>query len=172
MCRLIRVRANLTCWVRFLEKKRHVDSQIADWLGARRAVTRMIEQRSGEFGDDQRQPRDGVSADRPVCTETGRSPASAMVNCWSATSPDGDEAAFEALVNLHGPMVLGLCRRVLRDPRDIEDAFQATFLILVRKAPTIRDRRSVVELALRRGLPGRAAGAGTNAPSAASRDWC
>ena len=52
----------------------------------------------------------------------------------------GDEAAFEALVNLHGPMVLGLCRRVLRDPRDIEDAFQATFLILVRKAPTIRDR--------------------------------
>jgi RNA polymerase sigma factor (sigma-70 family) len=52
----------------------------------------------------------------------------------------GDEAAFEALVNLHGPMVLGLCRRVLRDPRDIEDAFQATFLILVRKASTIRDR--------------------------------
>jgi RNA polymerase sigma factor (sigma-70 family) len=50
-----------------------------------------------------------------------------------------DQAAFEALVNLHGPMVLGLCRRVLRDPRDIEDAFQATFLILVRKAPTIRD---------------------------------
>jgi RNA polymerase sigma factor (sigma-70 family) len=50
-----------------------------------------------------------------------------------------DEAAFEALVNLHGPMVLGLCRRVLRDPRDIEDAFQATFLILVRKAPTIQD---------------------------------
>jgi RNA polymerase sigma factor (sigma-70 family) len=53
----------------------------------------------------------------------------------------GDEAAFEALVNLHGPMVLGLCRRVLRDPGDIEDAFQATFLVLVRKASTIRDRR-------------------------------
>jgi RNA polymerase sigma factor (sigma-70 family) len=51
-----------------------------------------------------------------------------------------DEAAFEALVNLHGPMVLGLCRRILRDPRDIEDAFQATFLILVRKASAIRDR--------------------------------
>ncbi len=55
----------------------------------------------------------------------------------------GDEAAFEALVNMHGPMVLGLCRRVLRDPRDIEDAFQATFLILVRKASTIRDRRQL-----------------------------
>ena len=52
----------------------------------------------------------------------------------------GDEAAFETLIDVHGPMVLGLCRRVLRDPRDIEDAFQATFLILVRKAPTIRDR--------------------------------
>ena len=66
----------------------------------------------------------------------------------------GDEAAFEALVNLHGPMVLGVCRRVLRDPRDIsEDAFQATFLILVRKASTIRDPRSLVEaLALRRGF--------------------
>jgi RNA polymerase sigma factor (sigma-70 family) len=50
-----------------------------------------------------------------------------------------DETAFEALVDLHGPMVLGLCRRMLRDPRDIEDAFQATFLVLVRKAPAIRD---------------------------------
>ena len=50
-----------------------------------------------------------------------------------------DEAAFESLVELHGPMVLGLCRRYLRDPRNIEDAFQATFLVLVRKAPGIRD---------------------------------
>jgi RNA polymerase sigma factor (sigma-70 family) len=51
-----------------------------------------------------------------------------------------DEAAFAALVELHGPMVLGLCRRFLRDPRDIEDAFQATFLVLVRNASGIRDR--------------------------------
>jgi RNA polymerase sigma factor (sigma-70 family) len=51
-----------------------------------------------------------------------------------------DEAAFETLVNVHGPMVLGLCRRLLRDPKDIEDAFQATFLVLVRKAPAIQDR--------------------------------
>jgi RNA polymerase sigma factor (sigma-70 family) len=51
-----------------------------------------------------------------------------------------DEAAFEALVNLHGPMVLSLCRRFLRDPRDIEDAFQATFLILARRAGSIRKR--------------------------------
>jgi RNA polymerase sigma factor (sigma-70 family) len=51
-----------------------------------------------------------------------------------------DEAAFEALVVRHGPMVLGVCRQVLRDPDAAEDAFQATFLILVRKAGTLRRR--------------------------------
>ena len=50
----------------------------------------------------------------------------------------GDEAAFEALVTRHGPMVMGVCRRILRDPNDVEDAFQATFLVLVRKAKTLR----------------------------------
>jgi RNA polymerase sigma factor (sigma-70 family) len=52
----------------------------------------------------------------------------------------GDEVAFEALVARHGPMVLGVCRRVLRDPHDVEDAFQATFLILARKAGAIERR--------------------------------
>ena len=48
-----------------------------------------------------------------------------------------DEAAFELLVWRHGPMVLGVCRRVLRDAHGAEDAFQATFLALVRKAGSI-----------------------------------
>jgi RNA polymerase sigma factor (sigma-70 family) len=48
-----------------------------------------------------------------------------------------DEAAFELLVWRHGTMVLNLCRRVLRQEQDTEDAFQATFLILARKARSI-----------------------------------
>ncbi|MDR3632426.1 MAG: sigma-70 family RNA polymerase sigma factor [Isosphaeraceae bacterium] len=52
----------------------------------------------------------------------------------------GDESAFEAIVSRFGPMVLGVCRRMLDDPDDVEDAFQATFLILVRKASRVRDR--------------------------------
>src|SRR5438309_2137235 len=52
---------------------------------------------------------------------------------------DRDGAAFEALVSRHGPMVLGTCRRLLVDAHDVEDAFQATFLVLARKAGSIRD---------------------------------
>ncbi|HEX4590041.1 MAG TPA: sigma-70 family RNA polymerase sigma factor [Gemmataceae bacterium] len=51
-----------------------------------------------------------------------------------------DEAAFELLVYRHGPMVRGLCRRILRHEQDAEDAFQATFLALAKKAGSIHGR--------------------------------
>ena len=54
-----------------------------------------------------------------------------------------DESAFELLVRRHGRMVLGLCRRALRNDHEAEDAFQATFLILVRNASSIRKRESL-----------------------------
>jgi RNA polymerase sigma factor (sigma-70 family) len=54
-----------------------------------------------------------------------------------------DEKAFEALVRRHGPMILGVCSRILRNAHHAEDAFQATFLVLVRKATSVRPRDAV-----------------------------
>src|SRR5262249_3015886 len=54
-----------------------------------------------------------------------------------------DESAFELLMWRHGTMVLGVCRAILRDAHHAEDAFQAAFLALARKAGSIRDRNAV-----------------------------
>jgi len=59
--------------------------------------------------------------------------------------PAESEAAFAALVERHGAMVLRVCQKILGDSHDAHDAFQATFLLLVRKAGSIRSRESVGE---------------------------
>ena len=70
-----------------------------------------------------------------------QSPDGLLVNAFIA---EGDQAAFECLLKRHAPMVYRTCLRIVRDPHHAEDAFQATFLVLCRKASSIRRQRSVV----------------------------
>jgi RNA polymerase sigma factor (sigma-70 family) len=70
---------------------------------------------------------------------TAPDPAHAPTDAWLLARfvAQGDEAAFAALVQRHGPLVLGVCRRLLRDRHAADDAFQATFLLLARKADSL-----------------------------------
>jgi RNA polymerase sigma factor (sigma-70 family) len=62
-----------------------------------------------------------------------------LVERFTARRDAAGEAAFTALVTRHGPMVMDICRQLLGDLHDAEDAFQAVFLVLARRAPSIRD---------------------------------
>ena len=67
-----------------------------------------------------------------------------LLERFTSSNAEAAELAFAALIERHGPMVLRVCQSVLRERQDAEDAFQATFLILVRKAASIRKQNSVV----------------------------
>ncbi len=64
-----------------------------------------------------------------------------LLDAFLHRGPAEAETAFESLVVRHGPMVLGVCRHVIGKDHDAEDAFQAVFLVLARKAGSVRDRR-------------------------------
>jgi RNA polymerase sigma factor (sigma-70 family) len=74
----------------------------------------------------------------PECDEQGDGP---LLEKFIAGR---DESAFAAILQRHGPLVLGVCRQVLRDSQEAEDAFQATFLVLAQKARSIRKHESLV----------------------------
>src|SRR4051794_31671767 len=61
-----------------------------------------------------------------------------LLRRYNDAKDQASEQAFEALLNRHGPLVMGVCRHILRQAQDVDDAFQATFLILVRKSHSIR----------------------------------
>jgi RNA polymerase sigma factor (sigma-70 family) len=63
-----------------------------------------------------------------------------LIDQFLTGQKEDSESAFETLLKRHGPMVFGVCRHVLRRDQDAEDAFQATFLVLARKAGTIHNR--------------------------------
>lgn len=84
--------------------------------------------------------RNVLSYLRRVAEPAGESDDAALVERFVTKR---DEAAFDALVLRHGPLVLGACRRILNDANDVDDVFQATFVVLARKAGAIRQRASV-----------------------------
>jgi RNA polymerase sigma-70 factor (ECF subfamily) len=75
----------------------------------------------------------------------GREAVSDRTDGWllERFAVQGDEAAFAALVQRYGTLVLSACRRVLQHEQDAEDAFQATFLVLARKAPQLCQAKTV-----------------------------
>ncbi|MCA9103255.1 MAG: sigma-70 family RNA polymerase sigma factor, partial [Planctomycetales bacterium] len=84
-----------------------------------------------------------ISEPRASAATWGVEPASNDAALIRRFASSNDQAAFAALVRRHGPLVMGVCRRLLRDHQHAEDAFQATFLVLAKKSGTVRWRRSI-----------------------------
>src|SRR5690349_4602607 len=85
--------------------------------------------------------RDGI---RLLCRAAGPGPAGVSdADLLDRFARHRDEAAFELLVWRHGALVLGTCRRLLRDAHEAEDAVQACFLVLARRAASVGRRGSV-----------------------------
>lgn len=76
-----------------------------------------------------------------VTEETARLPDGELLRCFLLAR---DEAAFKTLLRRHGPMVLRVCRELLHHEEDIEDAFQATFIVLSSRAASVRKHESLV----------------------------
>src|SRR5204863_4338108 len=72
---------------------------------------------------------------RSIRSAADTRPDAELLAAFAAT---GDSAAFEAIVRRHGPLVRSACRQVLRDPADVDDAFQATFVALHRRPQSVR----------------------------------
>src|SRR6185312_4485682 len=66
-----------------------------------------------------------------------------LIERFANRSDGSADAAFAVVVERHGPMVWGVCRRLLDDPHEAADAFQATFLVLVRRATSVRVNTSL-----------------------------
>ena len=92
-----------------------------------------------------------------------------LLERFAARRDASSEAAFEVLVLRHGPMVLRVCRNVLRDQADAEDAFQATFLVLVRRSGLDPSARVGRRVALWCCVPGGGPGAGRGGAAAGDR---
>src|SRR6202161_354950 len=86
----------------------------------------------------------GAALDTPFAAGTlGTLADGELLDCFRSHSNAAGHEAFRILVERHGPMVLGLCRSLVRDPHGADDAFQATFLVLVRKAASIKRRDTI-----------------------------
>ena len=83
------------------------------------------------MGDEAKRQLDVLRASRSLRMLSDSQLLSRYVNARDQRSEG--EAAFCELVHRYGPMVLGICRQILRQPHDADDAFQATFLVLVRE---------------------------------------